>query len=199
SAIIPPVRFDLLLKDGLVVDGAGRLRYRADVGVRNGRVAAIGRLGGLAADRTIDAGGRVVAPGIIDTYCHYDAQVLWDPLLTSSCWHGVTTAVIGNCGFTLAPCRPEDREFLLTLLARVEDLSPAALRAGLDWSWVDFGGYLDRVGPRLGLNRASFAGHSALRRFVMGAAASERAATEDEVRTMQRSLPISTGSTPGAT
>src|SRR5262245_23198240 len=110
--------FDLAIKNGLVLDGSGAPARRADLGVRAGRITGVGALNG-AAKCTIDADGLAVAPGIIDTHCHYDAQVLWDPLLTSSCWHGVTTAVMGNCGFTLAPCRPEDREFLLTLLARV--------------------------------------------------------------------------------
>src|SRR5439155_5382728 len=106
----------------------------------------------------------------------------------SSCWHGVTTAVMGNCGFTLAPCRPEDREFLLTLLARVEDISATALRSGLDWAWVSFPEYRRRAGAGLGLNVAAYLGHTALRRYVMGEAASERAASEDELAHMQTVL-----------
>lgn len=179
--------FDLLISDCLLIDGTGRPRYRADLGVNDGKITAIGRLGNQAS-RVIDAAGRALAPGIVDTHCHYDAQVLWDPTLTSSCWHGVTSVVIGNCGFTLAPCRPEDRSFLMSLLARVEDMSSAALAAGLDWSWVEFEEYLARINRGLGLNLAAFVGHSALRRFVMGEAASERAASEDEVASMAQVL-----------
>jgi N-acyl-D-aspartate/D-glutamate deacylase len=179
--------FDLAIKNSLIFDGSGAPARRADIGMRDGRITGVGALDG-AATRTIDADGLAVAPGIIDTHCHYDAQVLWDPLLTSSCWHGVTTAVMGNCGFTLAPCRPEDREFLLTLLARVEDISATALRAGLDWAWESFPEYRRHVGAGLGLNVAAYLGHTALRRYVLGEAASERAANEDELAQMQAVL-----------
>src|SRR5262245_18729406 len=119
--------FDLLIKNGMVVDGTGFARYRADVAVQGGRIVAIGKVDGGAARRTIDAEGRFVAPGIVDTHTHYDAQPFWDRLCTSSIWHGVTSVLIGNCGLTLAPLRPEHREPMLATFCCVEDLPVKSL------------------------------------------------------------------------
>ncbi len=176
--------FDLLIKNGRIVDGSGLPAYRGDVGIRQGRIAALGRLAGPAR-QVIDAEGRVVAPGFIDLHTHYDAQLFWDPLATSSCWHGVTTAVMGNCGLTLAPCKPEDRETMMEILAKVEDIPASSMEKSLPWSWETTGEYLDAVGRRLGINVACLIGHSAVRRYVMGPAASEREATPEEIARMQ--------------
>ena len=177
--------YDLVIKDGLVIDGSGLPRVQADVAVRGDRIVAVGKLT-ESATRVIDADGLVVAPGIVDAHTHYDAQLLWDPLGTCSCWHGVTTVVTGNCGYTLAPCRPEDREYLTRTFAKVEGVSLQALEQGLPWTWVSFPEYLDTLGRRLGINVAPYIGHTAVRRYVMGEASIERAATADEIQQMQR-------------
>ena len=152
----------LLIRNGRVVDGSGVPGFMADVGIRNGRIAEIGRLRG-SARRVIDAQGLVVAPGFIDSHCHYDAQVLWDPMLTISPWHGVTTVVVGNCGFGIAPTRPEHRGLILRTLERVEAMSLAALEAGIgpDWPFVSFPEYMDALAARpLGINVAVLLGHT---------------------------------------
>ena len=173
--------FDLLIKNGTVIDGSGLPRYRADVGVRGGRIVAKGRLN-EAARRVIDAEGAIVAPGFIDIHTHYDAQIMWDGLLTSSPWHGATTVVMGNCGYTLAPCKPEDREFLMGMFARVEAVDLNVLHTVLDWEWGSFPEFLDRVErEELGINVAAQIGHSAVRRYVLGPDSAERAATDDEI------------------
>src|ERR1700692_1846349 len=125
---------DLLIRGGTVVDGSGGKRFAADVGISNGRIATIGRITD-AATRTIDADGLIVSPGFVDGHTHMDAQVMWDPLGSCSCWHGVTTVVMGNCGFSLAPARPEARGLVVRNLERAEDISPAAMNAGIDWTW----------------------------------------------------------------
>src|SRR5262245_32295095 len=117
-----PMSYDLVIKNGMVIDGSGAPRYRADVAVQNGRIAAIGRIDGKA-KRTIDADGHVVTPGFVDGHTHMDAQVFWDPIGSCSCYHGVTTVVMGNCGFTLAPCKAQDADFVFRNLERAEDLS----------------------------------------------------------------------------
>ena len=132
---------DLLIKNGTVVDGSGMPRYRADVGVEDGRIVEIGRIR-APAERTIDADGLIVAPGFIDGHTHMDAQVAWDPLGSCSCWHGVTSVVMGNCGFALAPCKPEDREWFARCLTAVEDIPTEAMMAGIDWTWETFPEYL---------------------------------------------------------
>jgi N-acyl-D-amino-acid deacylase len=177
--------FDLVIKNGWVVDGSGAPGFAGDVAIRQGKVAAIDSRISEQARRVIDAAGQVVAPGFIDVHTHYDAQVLWDPLFTSSSWHGSTTVVTGNCGFTLAPCRPEDRDYLTRMLAVVEDMSLPALQAGITWSWEDFPGYLSAVERRpKAINIGCYVGHSAVRRYVMGADC-RRAATESETARMQ--------------
>ncbi|MFQ5668134.1 MAG: amidohydrolase family protein, partial [Candidatus Binatia bacterium] len=176
---------DLIIRDAEICDGSGAPRRRGDVAVRDGRIVEVGRVQDLAA-RTIDARGLVVAPGFIDLHTHYDCQVSWDRALTPSCWHGVTTVVMGNCGFTIAPCRPADRELLMRMLLYVEGMPTAALRAGIEWDWETFPEYLDTLERwRPALNVAAFVGHSAIRYYVMGAAATERPATDDEVARMQ--------------
>ncbi len=178
--------YDLLIKNGVVVDGSGGARYRADVGVREGRIAAIGRINERA-KRTLDAEGQVVTPGFVDGHTHMDAQVFWDPIGASSCYHGITSVVMGNCGFTLAPCRQSEADFVFRNLERAEDISREAMLAGIDWRWESFPEFLDAVEalPK-GINYAGYIGHSALRTYVMGERAFSEAATEDDQMVMER-------------
>jgi N-acyl-D-aspartate/D-glutamate deacylase len=176
--------FDLIVKNGMIVDGTGFSRYRADVGVKDGHITEIGRLRATA-EATIDADGLFVAPGIIDLHTHYDAQPFWDRLCTSSIWHGVTTVLTGNCGLTLAPLRPEHREPMLATFCCVEDLPLRSLAGVLPWTWETFDEYLKAIDIGLGLNMMPLVGHNPLRLSAMGQAAWERAATADETRTMQ--------------
>jgi N-acyl-D-aspartate/D-glutamate deacylase len=174
---------DLVIRGGTVVDGTGAPGYRADVAVRDGRIAEIGE--GLSGTRVLEADGHVVAPGFIDIHTHYDAQVFWDPALTPSSWHGVTSVVAGNCGFTIAPCRPEHRELIGRTLQHVEDMNLATLQAGIPWDFETFPEYLDSV-ARHGtvLNYGVYIGHTALRLYVMGDDGYEREATEAELAAM---------------
>src|SRR5687768_4898418 len=181
---------DLVLRGAQLVDGTGAPARAADVGVEDGRIAAVTEPGGLrpAANRAevIDLDGLVLAPGFVDIHTHYDAQVLWDPDLTPSCWHGVTSVVMGNCGFGLAPTRPEGRTTAIRTLENVEGMSAAALEAGVDWCFESFPDYLDALDARpLRLNVAAFVGHSPLRLYVLGDEASDREATPDEIATMR--------------
>jgi N-acyl-D-amino-acid deacylase len=176
--------FDLLIKNGMVVDGTGFSRYRADVAIKDGRIAEIGRIGGRA-EKTIDAEGLFVAPGIIDLHTHYDAQPFWDRLCTSSSWHGVTTVLTGNCGLTLAPLRPEHRETMLATFCCVEDLPVRSLSAVLPWTWQSFDEFLKAIDIGLGVNIMPLVGHNPLRLSVMDKAAWDRAATSDEIAAMQ--------------
>jgi N-acyl-D-amino-acid deacylase len=180
--------YDLVIKNGTVIDGSGLPRYRGDVGVKQGRIAGIGRLRERARE-VIDAEGQVVAPGFVDGHTHMDAQVFWDPLGTCSCWHGVTSVVMGNCGFTLAPCSAADRHLVMRNLERAEDISPDAMNAGIEWRWTTFPEYLDTLEslPK-GINYASYIGHSALRTHVMGERGFEQAASPDELAAMEREL-----------
>jgi N-acyl-D-aspartate/D-glutamate deacylase len=179
--------FDLVIKNGMVVDGTGFSRYRADVGIKDGTIVEIGKIGGIAT-ATIDAEGRFVAPGIIDLHTHYDAQPFWDRLCTSSVWHGVTTVLTGNCGLTLAPLRPEHREAMLATFCCVEDLPVRSLSNVLRWSWETFDEYLDAIDHGLGVNMMLLVGHNPLRLSAMGAAAWDRTATADEIAHMQQLL-----------
>ena len=174
---------DLLIKGGFVVDGTGQDRYRADVGVRGGRIVAIGDITESAA-KTIDAEGRVVAPGFVDLHTHYDPQVMWDPAATPSSLHGVTSVFGGNCGFSIAPITPEAADYLIPMLARVEGMPVASLEAGLDLMWDGFGSWLDRLEGNLAVNAGFMVGHSALRRVVMGEDAVGHAATPEQIAAM---------------
>jgi len=180
--------YDLLIKNGVLIDGTGQPRHRADIAVRHGRIASIGRIR-EAAREVIDADGMVVAPGFVDGHTHMDAQIFWDPLGTSSCWHGITSVVMGNCGFTLAPCAEGHKAMVVRNLERAEDISGAAMAAGIRWSWTTFPEWLDTLEslPK-GINYAGYLGHCALRTHVMGERAFEQAATEDDLRAMEREL-----------
>jgi N-acyl-D-aspartate/D-glutamate deacylase len=155
------------------------------VGVARGKIVELGRLDGPAR-RTIEADGRVVAPGFVDNHCHYDAQVLWDPLCTFSCHHGATTVIIGNCSLALAPVKPHERDKLAGMLSYVEAIPMDVLKAGVPWTWETFPEYMRAVGQRLGMNVGTLIGHSAVRLYAMGEACSDRAATDDELATMRR-------------
>jgi N-acyl-D-amino-acid deacylase len=180
--------YDLVIKNGTVIDGSGLPRYRADVGVRGGRIATIGRIRERARE-VVDADGHVVAPGFVDGHTHMDAQVFWDPLGTCSCWHGVTSVVMGNCGFTLAPCGAAERHLVIRNLERAEDIAAEAMDAGIRWTWTTFREFLDTVeGLPKGINYAGYVGHSALRTYVMGERAFEQPASEDDLRGMEQEL-----------
>jgi N-acyl-D-amino-acid deacylase len=175
---------EIVIRGGTVIDGTGAPGVIADVAIDGGRITAIGT--DLQGDRVLDATGHVVAPGFIDIHTHYDAQVFWDPSLTPSCFHGVTTVVAGNCGFSIAPTRPEHRNLIARTLENVEDMDVATLEAGVPWDFSTFPEYLDSVESHgLGLNFAVYVGHTALRLFVMGDDAYERAATAEEIVEMQ--------------
>src|SRR5260370_25038472 len=133
--------YDLVIKNGWVVDGSGLPKYRADVGVKGGRIASIGRIRESARE-VIDADGQVVSPGFVDGHTHMDAQVFWDPLGTSSCWHGITSVVMGTSGFTLAPCAKADRSLVIRNLQRAEDISAEAMEAGIESPWTTFPAFL---------------------------------------------------------
>jgi N-acyl-D-aspartate/D-glutamate deacylase len=179
------VEYDLIVRNGTVVDGTGLPRRRVDVGVKDGRIARIARLDGAAAREEIDARGRIVAPGIVDAHTHYDPQITFDPYATMSCFHGVTTVLAGNCGFSAAPTRQRDQEFIKGVFAKVEDMDPVAL-TGVAWdSFETFDEFLALLRGRLGINFACYVGHSNIRRWVMGEAASERAATAQELAAMR--------------
>ncbi len=175
---------DLLIRGGTVVDGSGTKRFTADVGIRDGMIAEVGRITSTAA-RTIDADGLIVSPGFIDGHTHMDAQVAWDPLGSCSCWHGVTSVVMSNCGFALAPCKPEDRDLYARCLSAVEDIPTEAMAAGIDWTWETFPEYLATVEhlPKA-INYGMYIGHSALRMYAMGKRAFTEKATEDEMARM---------------
>ncbi len=178
---------DYVIKNGLVVDGTGSPGRRADVGVSDGMIANVGRIDEAAA-RELDAEGLVVAPGIVDPHTHYDAQLFWDPTASPSNLHGVTTVVAGNCGFTLAPIKEQDHDYIRRMMAKVEGMPLAALEHGVPWNWTSFGEYLDRLEGKLGVNVGFLVGHCALRRWVMGAERSAEVATDAEVEEMARLL-----------
>lgn len=180
--------YDMVIRNGTVVDGTGMPFYRADVGVAGGRIATVGRIHDRGTEE-IDAEGHVVTPGFIDGHTHMDAQVFWDPLGTCSCWHGITTAIMGHCGFTLAPAPAEERQLVVRNLERAEDISGTAMAAGIDWTWTTFAEYLDAV-DRLpkGINYAANLGHSALRTYTMGERAFTDEATADDLASMSAEL-----------
>jgi N-acyl-D-amino-acid deacylase len=173
---------DLVIRGGSVVDGTGAEPYTADIAIDGDTIAEIGKVAGKGKEE-IQAGGLNVSPGFIDLHTHLDAQIGWDPQVTSVSWHGVTTALLGNCGVTFAPCKPSDREFLAGMMETVEDIPKNAILHGLPWNWESYGGYLDALealGPSI--NIAGLVGHCAVRFYVMGERAVEEPATDDEVR-----------------
>ncbi|MGH9208998.1 MAG: amidohydrolase family protein, partial [Acidimicrobiales bacterium] len=178
--------YDLVVKGGIVVDGTGLARRRADVGVKDGRITAVGRLeDSERGAEVIDADGLYVAPGIIDAHTHYDPQLTFDAFATSSCYHGVTTVLAGNCGFSIAPTREAERDYISRMFAKVEGMSPVAL-SGVTWDFESFPEYLSARVGRLGVNMACYVGHSTVRRWVMGPDGSEREATPEEIEDMRR-------------
>ncbi len=181
------MEYDLKITGGSIIDGTGQPAFAGEVGIRDGKIAALGRADGAAA-RTIDAGGRVVAPGFVDIHTHYDAQVMWDRMMTISPWHGVTTVVMGNCGFGVAPTRSEHRGLIMRTLEKVEGMSLEALESGLgyDWPFETFAQYLDTVERRgTVINAAAMVGHTPVRLYVMGEEANQRPATEAEIAVMR--------------
>ena len=176
--------YDLLIKGGRVYDGSGMPSYMADVAVKNGRIAEIGRISGGAA-RTIDAAGLAVAPGFIDHHTHMDAQIFWDPYATSEPQHGVTSIVMGNCGLTLAPAAESDHDALVKSFVRVEAMPRSVLEMGVPWGWHTYGEYLDALEGKIGVNVGGLVGHIAVRQRVMGEESVERAATPKEIELMR--------------
>jgi N-acyl-D-aspartate/D-glutamate deacylase len=179
---------ELLIRGATVVDGTGMPGFSADVEVRGGRISAVGNLKGAAADKVIEADGLVLTPGFVDVHTHYDPQLHFESSASPSSWHGVTTVLTGNCGFALSPSKPADVEWLVLMLAKVEGMSAAALAEGVDFRGGSVGDFLANLDGRIGVNMAYYVGHSALRRWVMGSEASERAATAAEIASMQTLL-----------
>src|SRR5262245_50235520 len=177
--------YDVLITGGRIVDGTGRAAFYGNVVIEGGRVVGVGAVDG-AAKRTIDADGQVVAPGFIDAHTHYDAQLLWDATANPSTAHGITTILMGNCGYTLAPVRSDDQDYLMGLFAAAEEVPKLALQQYAPFRWETFPQYLTWLDGRVGINVVTQVGHSAVRRFVMGEAALERTATEDEIAEMVR-------------
>ena len=182
--------FDLLIRDGMIVDGTRMPRFRGDIGIKNGRIAKIGRLGSGDGAKTIDASGMIVAPGVVDLHTHYDAQLFWDPTCSISSWHGVTSIVIGNCGFGFAPVHPEGRERAMLTMTRVEAIPYASMKAGMPWDWTTFPEFLDSIDrhPKT-INILPYVPVSPLLTYVMGLEnAKTRPPTEAEEREICRLL-----------
>src|SRR5271155_2567251 len=181
--------YDVVIRNGSVVDGTGSPRVQADVAILEGRIAAIGNVAEKGSQE-IDAEGHVVTPGFVDCHTHMDAQVMWDPIGRCSCYHGVTTVTMGNCGFTIAPANKDQQALVVRNLERAEDMSPDALAAGLkDWGWETFPEYLDVVDklPK-GINYSSYVGHSALRTWAMGERAFDGPASAEDIDRMKEGL-----------
>jgi N-acyl-D-aspartate/D-glutamate deacylase len=178
---------DIVIRDAELIDGTGADPVRGDIGIAGGRIAALGRIT-ESARQTIDAAGRVVCPGFVDVHTHYDAQVFWDGTVSPSCYHGVTTIFGGHCGFSIAPLSKEAAPYLLNMLARVEGIPANTLEQGVPWDWQTFGEYLAKLDGRIGVNAGFMAGHSALRRVVMGARAVGEKATREDLERMKALL-----------
>ena len=178
---------DYVIRNGLVVDGTGAPGRTADVGVRDGRIVAVGEVAEEGATE-LDAEGLVVAPGIIDPHTHYDAQLFWDATASPSNLHGVTTVIGGNCGFTLAPIKAADHDYIRRMMAKVEGMPLVALEDGLPWDWTTFGDYLGKLEGNLGVNAGFLVGHCAIRRWVMGEARAAEVATDEEIAAMSALL-----------
>ncbi len=180
---------DLLITNARICDGTGAPSYMGDLGVKDGLIQYLGTSNGQTAARVLRADGLALAPGFVDPHTHYDAQIAWDPLLTCSPWHGVTTVVMGNCGVGVAPVKPETREILMHDLVNVEAIPYDVMKAGIDWQWETYGQYMDAIDRRgLGINVAGLVAFTPLRHYVMGEASFERAATDDEIAAMRRLL-----------
>jgi N-acyl-D-amino-acid deacylase len=178
------MEYDLLIKNGTIVDGTGSDAYSGDISIKDGVITEIGEVSGEAAE-IIDAEGMTVSPGFVDIHTHLDAQIGWDPEMTPICWHGVTTALIGNCGLTFAPCKPDDVEILAGMMETVEDIPKQAILSGLPWNWEHYGEYLDTLEElKPSLNVAGLVGHSAVRYYVMGDRSFDEQATEAEKQQM---------------
>ncbi len=178
---------DLKIFGGTIVDGTGRPGFAGDIGVIGGRIVAVGEVSEVARE-TLDASGKIVSPGFIDVHTHYDAQVFWDPALSPSCFHGVTTVLGGFCGFSVAPLTPESAKYLAPMLARVEGMPLETLLTAVPWNWQSFGEYLALLEGKIGLNAGFFAGHSAIRRIVMGERAVGEKASDDDLAAMKALL-----------
>jgi len=178
------MELDLVIRNGAIVDGSGSPRFMADIGIQNGWIVELGRIRSKAR-QTVDAEGQIVAPGFIDGHTHMDAQISWDPLGSCSCWHGVTSVVMGNCGFALAPCQPDQREWIARCLEAVEDIPTESMIAGINWTWESFPEYLDAVGklPKA-INYGAFLGHSAIRMYIMGDRALYENGSEEDLQRM---------------
>jgi N-acyl-D-aspartate/D-glutamate deacylase len=180
--------YDILIKNGLVVDGSGEPGYAADVAIKDGLIAAIGPNLAGEARQTLDAGGQVVAPGFIDPHTHFDVQLLWDGAARPALEHGITSIVPGNCSLSLAPLKAGDRKALVGMFQQIEELPPEAFTQAFEWTWEDFAGYRDALKKNLSINVAPLVGHSVIRLWVMGAGAQAGAATPDEIAAMQALL-----------
>src|SRR5712692_11063600 len=183
-----PQMYDLLIRNGMVIDGTGTPRYRADVAMNGGKIAAIGKVTD-GAKKVIDAGDLIVAPGFVDPHTHYDAQICWDPLISCSSWHGVTTVIMGDCGVGLAPCQPQAREVAAWDLVNVESIPFDVLAKGVSWEWESFPQYMNAAQQRgIGINLGFLAPLTPFRHYVMGEESMERAATAEETRQIQALL-----------
>jgi N-acyl-D-aspartate/D-glutamate deacylase len=178
---------DYAIRSGTLIDGSGGPVRQADIGIRDGRIVAVGQVD-EPAEVEFDATGLMVAPGVVDPHTHYDAQLFWDPSASPSNVHGVTTVIGGNCGFTLAPINAEDADYIRQMMAKVEGMPLAALEHGVPWTWSSFAEYLEALEGNLGVNAGFLVGHCALRRKVMGAARGEEVATDDEIESMRALL-----------